>query len=178
MKMPGGEEVMTSENQAVEVSIACMFDAWEEIPGVEEAVDTAVRAAVAAVGEGNEVELSFALVSDEQIREMNRTFRGQDKPTNVLSFPNGMMLTGGTGRVLLGDVAIALETVLAEARLGEKTPLDHLSHLTVHGVLHLFGYDHETDAEAGRMEDLERTILRGLGISDPYGPPADAAEAA
>lgn len=148
----------------------CASGGWENVPGAVDTAIAAARAAVAAAGDGRQVELSLALVPDAQVRELNRTFRGQDKATNVLSFPAARMPQGETETVFLGDVIIAYETVLNEARDAEKSLSDHLSHLTVHGVLHLFGYDHETNDEAEHMEDLERTILRSLGVSDPYGP--------
>ncbi|MDZ7714462.1 MAG: rRNA maturation RNase YbeY [Rhodovibrio sp.] len=117
-------------------------------------------------------EVSVVLADDATVRDLNRAYRGQDKPTNVLSFAN-LEDAHAPDRpdgepVLLGDVVLARETVLAEARAQGKTPGDHLSHLCVHGLLHLLGYDHMAEAEAEAMEALERRVLAGLGIADPY----------
>ncbi len=109
---------------------------------------------------------SVALLSDRGVRRLNHDFRGKDKPTNVLSFPAGNVAEGR--RLALGDIALALGVVKREAKEQRKAAADHLAHLMVHGVLHLLGYDHETDEDAARMEKLERKALAGLGIADPY----------
>ncbi len=116
------------------------------------------------------LEVSLVLADDATVRELNRQYRGQDKPTNVLSFAaldDGAPLPA-EGPVLLGDVVFAYETTAAEAAAGGKTLSQHLCHLVVHGILHLLGYDHEDDAEAEEMEDRERSLLAVLGIPDPY----------
>jgi probable rRNA maturation factor len=118
-----------------------------------------------ALQSGGTAALSVALMSDRGVRRLNRDFRGKDRPTNVLSFP-AAMVTGR--RVALGDIALALGVVRREAKAQGKTAADHLAHLMVHGVLHLLGYDHETDQDAARMERLERKALAALGIADPY----------
>jgi len=114
--------------------------------------------------------LSIVLSGDRAVRALNRRFRGKDKPTNVLSFQTGEDPWGhaAPGARALGDVILALETVLGEARRQGKRPRDHLSHLVVHGVLHLLGMDHETAREARMMERAEQRILARLGIADPY----------
>ena len=115
-------------------------------------------------------ELGITLTDAAGQRQLNRDYRGQDEPTNVLAFPvweAGTRLPEGAP-VLLGDVVLALETVAQEAADQEKPIGDHLVHLTVHGVLHLLGYDHLTQAEAAAMESLERSILAELGVPDPY----------
>jgi probable rRNA maturation factor len=100
---------------------------------------------------------------------LNRDWRGQDKPTNVLAFPAGMDEAAAPGApLLLGDVVLAYETVAAEAAAQGKDFAAHLRHLIVHGVLHLVGHDHDEAAAAERMEAVERTILAGFGIADPY----------
>jgi probable rRNA maturation factor len=114
---------------------------------------------------GGSVALTVALMSDRAVRRLNHDFRGKDKPTNVLSFPADRV---PGRRVELGDIALAQGVVRREAREQGKTAADHLAHLMVHGVLHLLGYDHETEPEAGRMEALERKALAALGIADPY----------
>ena len=110
-------------------------------------------------------EISVLLCDDAEIRTLNRQWRGFDKATNVLSFP-----TPGPAHahVPLGDIAIAFETVDREARADGKTIEDHVMHLVIHGVLHLLGYDHESDGDAEDMEEKERRILKSLGIADPY----------
>jgi len=121
------------------------------------------------------VELGITLTDAAGQRQLNRDYRGQDKSTNVLAFPvweAGTRLPPGAP-VLLGDVVLALETVTQEAADQEKPLPDHLVHLTVHGVLHLLGYDHLTPAEAATMESLERSILAELGVPDPYHEPAE-----
>lgn len=131
---------------------------WRKaLPGVERLVRKAARAA-ARRGKS----LNVALSDDKGVRVLNRRDRGKDRPTNVLSYPSGE-------RAFLGDIVLARQTVWREARAQKKSPADHVAHLVVHGVLHLLGYDHETgDADALRMEALERRILAGLGIADPY----------
>ena len=99
------------------------------------------------------------------MRALNRTWRGKDAPTNVLSFPAGE----GVGEPgLLGDVVLAYETTLKEARAQDIALRDHIAHLVVHGVLHLIGFDHMRDEQADRMEAVERVALTSLGIADPY----------
>lgn len=111
--------------------------------------------------------LSVLLTDDASVRTLNRDWRGKDSPTNVLSFPAEMPAIPGEPD-FLGDVALARETLEREAALDGKTLDDHLSHLVVHGVLHLLGYDHLETAEAEEMESTETRILAGLGVADPY----------
>jgi len=121
------------------------------------------------LGQGERmVELSVRLASDEQVHALNAEWRGKDKPTNVLSFPAFPVTPGKVPGPMLGDIIIARETVEREAIELEKSFDDHLTHLIVHGFLHLFGYDHNNDAEAEIMEGLETRILAVLGLSDPY----------
>ena len=115
-------------------------------------------------------EIGILLTDDAEVRELNRVWRHQDKPTNVLSFPSGC----ASDRLSGGNACAArrcgprLETVRAEAIAERKRPADHLAHLVVHGVLHLLGHDHETVAEANLMEALESTILTAIGVPDPW----------
>ncbi|ARJ66360.1 rRNA maturation RNase YbeY [Magnetospirillum sp. ME-1] len=118
------------------------------------------------------VELSIVLADDETVRGLNRDWRGKDQPTNVLSFASlddedAPIVPGAP--LLLGDVILAYETCAAEAQEQGKELADHFSHLVVHGVLHLLGYDHMDEEEAAEMEALETTLLAALGIPDPYG---------
>ncbi len=105
--------------------------------------------------------MTVLLTNDARLRDLNRQFRGKNKPTNVLSFPSDEP-------GYLGDIAIAYGVTAAEAKKDKKTLSDHAAHLALHGTLHLLGYDHETDREAGIMEALETRLLSKLGIADPY----------
>ena len=148
----------------VTVEVVTQSEHWSAHPDSEEVLRRAIAAAAAFEGsEGKQGEVAVLLTDDAEIRTMNATWRGLDKPTNVLSFPSG---DGGSPH--LGDIAIAFETVARESALENKRFLDHLAHLSIHGYLHLIGFDHETDREAERMEHLETRILASLGIADPY----------
>ena len=125
-----------------------------------------VEAALAGARRRQAAELSIRIVGTREGRTLNRTYRGKDYATNVLSFP--VDLPPGVRLPLLGDIAICAPVVRREAAEQGKPVAHHWAHLTVHGVLHLLGYDHIEDAEAVRMEALETRILKGLGISDPY----------
>lgn len=105
---------------------------------------------------------ALLLADDAALQELNRRFRGFDKPTNVLSFP------AAAGSGFLGDIAIAFDTCRREADEFGIAFRDHVQHLIVHGILHLVGHDHETDEEADRMERLESRILASLDVADPY----------
>ncbi len=114
-------------------------------------------------------EVSLVFTSDAEIRGINAEWRSQDKPTNVLSFPAFPLTPGKMPGPMLGDIIFAQETLSREAGELGKSFDDHLTHLLVHGFLHLFGYDHMEDDEAEKMEGLETRILAELGLSDPYG---------
>lgn len=114
------------------------------------------------------LEVSLVFTDDAAIREINREWRAQDKPTNVLSFPAFPLEPGGKPGPMLGDIVLARETIEREAADLGKPVDEHLTHLLVHGFLHLFGYDHMDAEEAEEMEGLETRILSELGISDPY----------
>jgi len=139
-------------------------DGWDM--AAEEVVRRAAGQVYGSVGAGAPAELSVVLTDDARIADLNKAWRGKDGPTNVLSFPAARM--PGAEAALLGDVVLARETIGREAEAQGKSFVDHLSHLTVHGVLHLLGYDHAAEAEADEMEALERNILEDLGIADPY----------
>lgn len=113
-------------------------------------------------------EVSLVFTDDAAIREINAEWRGKDKATNVLSFPAFPVTPGKMPGPMLGDIVIARETLEREAEDLDKPFDDHLTHLLVHGFLHLFGYDHIEKDEAEKMEALETRILAGLGLSDPY----------
>lgn len=116
------------------------------------------------------------IVDEPESRELNRDFRGHDKPTNVLSFPFEPPpgVPGDAVEDHLGDLVICAPVVLNEAEQQGKTPEAHWAHLVIHGVLHLLGYDHQNDAEAAEMEDREREALHRLGYPDPYANDQDS----
>lgn len=117
-------------------------------------------------------DLAIRIVDDEQSRAFNRHYRGKDAPTNVLSFPadamDGVHYPEGVSMPLLGDLLLCAPVIAREAAAQGKPLRDHYAHLTVHGVLHLLGWDHEDPDDAEAMEALEREVLAGLGIADPY----------
>jgi probable rRNA maturation factor len=137
---------------------------WSALPDHAEVAIACVAAALA--GDRRSVHVLFS--NDSHAQQLNRTYRGKDKPTNVLSFPSPAMPLPPGEAQHLGDIVLAFETITREAAEQKKLLLHHVSHLIVHGTLHLLGYDHETDSEAQAMEARERGILAGLGIPDPY----------
>ena len=152
--------------------VLVVAECWQDEPGAEAVIHRAIEAAAdVADADTGEAELAVMLTDDTGIQTLNQNWRGIDKATNVLSFP-ALQPTGPVGPDdaprMLGDIAIAYQTTRREAD-EEHKPFDHhLSHLAVHGFLHLIGYDHESDDEAEAMESLEREILAQLGIPDPY----------
>lgn len=135
-------------------------------------IEKAVRHAWSAPGgvdRGRIAELSVVLSDDAHVRDLNRDYRGKDKPTNVLSFPAELDMDIPGAPRMLGDIVLALETVQREALEQSKTAEAHLTHLSVHGLLHLLGYDHIEEEEAQQMEALEVRLLADLGIANPYG---------
>lgn len=149
----GGEQWTPSEKSLVEkaavaaVTAADLYEEEEEPPSA--------------------YEISVLLADDDAVQALNREWRGKDTPTNVLSFPADMPAIPEAPK-LMGDIALARETLVRESEEQEKPLAHHLQHLVVHGVLHLFGYDHLEEAEAEDMEAFEVEILAGLGIPNPY----------
>lgn len=141
--------------------------------GLPSAVSFRKWVAAALASRIREADLAVRLVGTREGRALNRHYRGQDHATNVLSFPAGMAegvkLPEGVTMPLLGDLVLCTPVIAREAREQKKPLLDHYAHLTVHGTLHLLGWDHDNDTDAVCMEQLEREILSGLGIEDPYG---------
>jgi probable rRNA maturation factor len=129
-------------------------------------------AAAALEGRIREADLAIRIVGEDEGRALNRHYRGRDYATNVLSFPAELdadiRLPEGVRMPLLGDLVICAPVVLREAGEQGKARNAHFAHLTVHGCLHLLGMDHQDDREAEAMEQLEREVLAGLGIADPY----------
>lgn len=189
----------------VEIALSIEDERWEaSVVDVEMLCERSARSALVAAHAqdpdwlpNGPVEMSVILADDTTVQELNKNYRGKDKPTNVLSF--ALYADGGGEEdedegfedeeldedeaddgdveflspddpvpVILGDVILAFETVEREAREQRKAFADHLAHLVTHGVLHLLGYDHIEDSEAEQMERLETQILSGLGIADPY----------
>jgi probable rRNA maturation factor len=142
-------------------------DAWtsalSDAAAIAERAGQAVLDEIAPTDDGEESGVAVLLTSDAAVAELNQRFRGKAGPTNVLSFP-----APANPENHLGDVALAHGVCAREAAEQGKTLDQHLAHLVVHGVLHLLGYDHETDGEAEAMEALERSILESLGVPDPY----------
>ena len=128
--------------------------------------------AAAAEGRIREADIAIRIVGEDEGRSLNRHYRGRDYATNVLSFPGelpeGVKLPKGVTLPLMGDIVLCAPVVAREAAEQAKPVLHHYAHLTVHGVLHLLGMDHQDEREAECMERLEREILAGLGIDDPY----------
>ncbi|NLH81320.1 MAG: rRNA maturation RNase YbeY [Phyllobacteriaceae bacterium] len=163
-----------SETPTIAVDVAVEAEAWGEEARWRPLIER-VAAAVAARPElivPVAAEWSVVLSDDARVHVLNRDWRGKDSPTNVLSFPGADADEEEPGP-LLGDVVVAHETTAREAVDEGKRFEDHFAHLLVHGLFHLFGFDHETDEEAEEMEALEVEILAGLGIADPYGEAID-----
>ena len=166
-----------SRRAPIRIAISIPKAAWlGRLPDARARCRRLAQAALAAggaaekLGPSQSAELSLVLADDVLLRQLNRQFRGLDKPTNVLSFAGmeGEPQPVTRPVVPLGDVAIAYETTATEARAQGKTLAEHLSHLVVHGVLHLLGYDHLVKAQAKEMESLETAVLARFGLSDPY----------
>ena len=161
---------MTPANiPATEVLVTA--DCWDSESSAETIIHRAIEAAASMVdADTADAEVAVMLTDDAGIRTLNKNWRGIDKPTNVLSFP-ALQPVGDVPDDMprmLGDIAIAYQTTRREADEEAKPFEHHLSHLAVHGFLHLIGYDHENDDDAEAMEALEREILARLGIPDPY----------
>jgi probable rRNA maturation factor len=148
---------------APDIDIQIQSPLWAAQPLAEQCVRDAIAAAAGALSTGGG-EVSIVLTDDSAIRTLNRDWRGIDKATNVLSFPAAK--TADTQ--FLGDIVIAFETLARECEQEDRQFLHHLAHLTVHGFLHLLGYDHQTDAQAEEMEGIESKIMTFMNMPDPY----------
>ncbi|MGQ3675457.1 rRNA maturation RNase YbeY [Xanthobacter sp. TB0139] len=180
--MTAVSETDDTENPALapHIAIDILTEAgdWARLPEAQAIAERATRAALAAADADipARAEVAITFTDNAHIRELNRAWREMDKPTNVLSFPAADLPEAALAEGIaqpLGDIIIALETLEAEAAEEDKKSAHHLAHLVVHGTLHLLGYDHIEDDEAEEMEGLERQILAGLGIDDPYRLPLD-----
>lgn len=153
---------------------------WRKVRGLSARLKRAVAAALKAAGSDESASLTLLLTTDKRVQVLNHDFRGLDKPTNVLSFPSVERDRKSVQRFsdkvarpdkkpdYLGDIAIAYGVTAKEAKASGKALSDHATHLAVHGVLHLLGYDHVTAKQAKKMEPLEVAILATLSIADPY----------
>ena len=149
----------------IEVQIASQAS---DIPSAED-IRRWVESALDATHTADSRDVSVRVVDEDEMRTLNRDFRDQDRPTNVLSFAAGDVegLPPGEEK-MLGDVIVCADVVNREANEQGKSVADHWGHMIVHGILHLMGHDHMSESEASQMEELEREILAGLGIADPY----------
>jgi len=140
--------------------------------GLPSAVSFRKWIAAALANRIREADLAVRIVGTAEGRALNRHYRGKDYATNVLSFPaeldEGIKLPKGVTMPLLGDLVLCAPVIAREAREQKKPLAAHYAHLTVHGTLHLLGWDHDNDKDAACMEGLEREILAGLGVADPY----------
>ncbi len=153
----------------VEIDIA--HEGWRASDGLEQRIRQAALAATDVLEDSlSDRVVSIRLAADAEVQALNRGYRGKDRPTNVLSFPSGIDAAAWPGGepLPLGDIILGLEVVCKEAKMYRKTLQAHASHLVVHAVLHLAGYDHEEAAAAQEMEALEIEILARLGIESPY----------
>lgn len=151
----------------MDLDIDVADERWSAIAGLEDRL----RAAAVLVSRAQPFtgEISLILSDDATLQALNARWRGKNKPTNVLSFPAPRSPTTPPGEFApLGDIAMSYDTLAMEAARDHKSPSDHMVHLFIHGLLHLLGHDHETEAEALEMEALEVEILSGLGIANPY----------
>ena len=157
-------------------------DRWKEVlPGFESLCSDAIQTALKMGGQNPDkaVEIAVLFADDIFVQDLNARYRGKDRATNVLSFPAEAELPFSAVKshpLPLGSVALAYETVLREAQDQGKSIPAHVRHLIVHGILHLLGYDHQTDSDAEQMEQLEIMILQSLGDPDPYQWQSEAAE--
>src|SRR5580700_7611310 len=167
---------MTSAPRAkLKIDVLVDSDLWQDPAKARSTVRRAVAQAAAAASTTG-TELAIVLTDDSAIRQLNRLWRGTDAATNVLSFPSKQKTADEPAH--LGDIVLAYETIAREATAEGKPFAHHLAHLTVHGFLHLIGYDHDKDADAETMEQTERKILRRLNVPDPYRQPGKAVKKA
>ena len=167
--MPGKPKSAKTRRAAPAISIVVEDKAWRKQKLALRLMRRAARLALETAGlKSSDAGFTMLLANDARLQELNTDFRGQAKPTNVLSFP-------ARDPLYLGDIAIAYGVVAREASAAGKRFSAHAAHLAAHGVLHLLGHDHEKKAEAKRMESLERQILARLGLADPYAATGKAA---
>lgn len=144
----------------ISADILINFSSWEKHPGLKELIKIAIKQTVSNVDIKGYNEISILLTSDTQIEQLNRQYRSINQPTNVLSFPSE--------KPHLGDIILSYEYIQKELINLNKKFEEHISHLIIHGTLHLYGFDHENDKNAVTMENMERHIMSELGYNDPY----------
>ena len=150
---------MPQKNE-LSADILINFSSWEKHPGLKELIKIAIKQTVSNVDTKGYNEISILLTSDTQIQQLNRQYRSINQPTNVLSFPSE--------KPHLGDIILSYEYIQKELINLNKKFEEHISHLIIHGTLHLYGFDHENDKNAVTMENMERHIMSELGYNDPY----------
>lgn len=174
-----GDEGACSRSGTAHVDVTVADGAWlSDLPGADDVVGRACTRTLQIACSGEAVTVTVVMANDRMLADLNGRWRHIDKPTDVLSFPSddrspGTRLRRPAGSppgsdIALGDIVIARETVVDDARRQALALADHLAHIAVHGTLHLLGYDHETDVDADVMEDMERAVLKTLGVPDPY----------
>lgn len=177
---------MTNKSNMLKVSshleIQLVGAGWKKEKGLEKRLQAAVNLTLASLPAAllpiaRQAQVTLLLTNDKAVQTLNHDYRGKDKPTNVLSFPQfekddlvklSRSKTPILGGVHVGDIAVAYQYVVKEAKAEHKVLADHVTHLLIHGLLHLFGYDHDTVARAAKMEKLEKEIMATLGLPDPY----------
>ena len=164
---PTRKRTRTKNPPQIEVTVRSAR--WRKRPTAKTIVKKAILTAAKAVST-RPIELAIVLSDDSAIRALNRNWRGKNAPTNVLSFPAATPGNARSASPYVGDIVIAYQTTAREAVAEGKPFNHHLTHLAIHGFLHLLGYDHENDRDAQKMERLERKILKRLAIPDPYAP--------
>jgi probable rRNA maturation factor len=143
-------------------------DAWARVAGLEQLTERAVAAALKHVHADSNVEISVLFAGDAEAARLNAKWRRRDYTPNILSFPAPRQEAPSGEPRLLGDLILAADTVAREAEEQRKPLKSHVTHLIVHGTLHLLGFDHMEEKEARRMEEAEIAILAGLGVEDPH----------
>lgn len=168
----------------IKTQILITENSWKKQPNISRKIKSLVQELIPQTPLNSlsdklkNIEISILLTGDEYIQELNKNYRHKDKPTNVLSFPliDGELIKNGNFKKLLltskslalGDIALSIQTILKEASEQKKTFDDHLTHLLLHSILHLIGFNHEDDKDAKVMENLETKILKNMGIKNPY----------
>ncbi len=173
---PKAKKKKPKPRSSIKTHVICDTAAWKKITSVESKCRKWANATASTMLGKSPAELTVVLGNDKLLKQLNYDWRGKNKPTNVLSFPNYdraivkslQKKRGLKTPLMLGDVVIGFETVRAEAKAQDKTIEAHLAHMVIHGTLHLLGHDHGGESEAKSMETLEKNILRQFGFSNPY----------
>jgi probable rRNA maturation factor len=167
-------------DSAITLDFRITHAAWRRLPRLRARMQAAALATSAHLPASLRIPsaATILLTGDAKVRQLNFDFRGIDKPTNVLSFPQfsptEIRRLGKNKEIVeLGDIALAYQTVAAESKKESKFLMDHATHLVIHGLLHLLGYNHEQETFAKRMEKAEGEIMKSLGLSDPYAPSSE-----